>query len=290
MASWAAFDHRKIKRQMEQLTDKLTLQQAELEGVRVNNRDRTLEAVQRSRENRKLTRELIKEREESELDGMTKAYTKKSGMQKLYRVMNQHLGRNPIGFAMADIDFFKKVNDSYGHPGGDKVIQKFAEIMMRNFRKHDDFLIRYGGEEFVIVFPNLPLKEMISVLRRIQTDVCAAQIYVKNLQGEEVLVASTILLGSSLTFSCGFAELSEVPSYEAALEMMKSRDFQEIDPEREEAVFECFSVLIEDIKTLADKRLYHAKQSGRNQVCGPEEAVIPQIESRFARAKEFKAS
>jgi diguanylate cyclase (GGDEF)-like protein/PAS domain S-box-containing protein len=53
---------------------------------------------------------------------------------------------------MGDIDFFKKINDKYGHPAGDYVIKSVADILVKGFRK-TDVICRYGGEEFLIILP-----------------------------------------------------------------------------------------------------------------------------------------
>jgi two-component system cell cycle response regulator len=56
----------------------------------------------------------------------------------------------PLGLIILDIDFFKKVNDTYGHPGGDAVLKATAALIQRSVRG-EDFVARYGGEEFVII-------------------------------------------------------------------------------------------------------------------------------------------
>ena len=61
-------------------------------------------------------------------------------------------------FFMIDIDFFKKLNDNFSHEMGDKCLKKFAEIVRNNIRK-EDRLIRYGGEEFIILFNGESTKE-----------------------------------------------------------------------------------------------------------------------------------
>ncbi|MGN7611457.1 GGDEF domain-containing protein [Magnetococcales bacterium HHB-1] len=69
--------------------------------------------------------------------------------------------------AMLDIDFFKRVNDSYGHHVGDDVLTWFAETVSTNLRVYDD-LFRYGGEEFLALLPAINLKNAYAVLDRIR--------------------------------------------------------------------------------------------------------------------------
>ena len=73
----------------------------------------------------------------------------------------------PLSFAMLDIDHFKKVNDSHGHPMGDRVIKSLALFLKQRLRK-SDFIGRYGGEEFAIVMPNTDLSAAHKVLDEIR--------------------------------------------------------------------------------------------------------------------------
>lgn len=71
-----------------------------------------------------------------------------------------------LGFAMCDIDFFKKVNDTYGHDVGDIVIKQMASLLNSSIRD-TDFAARIGGEEFVVVLPGLDAPECKEVMQRI---------------------------------------------------------------------------------------------------------------------------
>ncbi|WP_122509683.1 diguanylate cyclase [Pseudomonas viridiflava] len=73
----------------------------------------------------------------------------------------------PLCFAMLDIDHFKKVNDSHGHPMGDRVIKSLALFLKQRLRK-TDFIGRYGGEEFAIVMPDTDIQSAHKVLEEIR--------------------------------------------------------------------------------------------------------------------------
>lgn len=68
---------------------------------------------------------------------------------------------------MLDIDFFKKINDNYGHDTGDAVIKRISEILLEQTREHD-IVGRLGGEEFGVLLINSELEEVIKVAQRIR--------------------------------------------------------------------------------------------------------------------------
>jgi two-component system cell cycle response regulator len=72
----------------------------------------------------------------------------------------------PISCLMVDIDYFKKINDKYGHKTGDQVLKEFAGLLKRRSRK-SDVLARYGGEEFVLLLPQTPLEGAVAEGERI---------------------------------------------------------------------------------------------------------------------------
>ena len=75
----------------------------------------------------------------------------------------------PFSMAMIDLDFFKKVNDTYGHPAGDQVIRGLSRLLQQRLRR-GDLIGRYGGEEFVVLMPATTAEDAVAVLAAIGAD------------------------------------------------------------------------------------------------------------------------
>ena len=73
----------------------------------------------------------------------------------------------PIALMMLDIDYFKKYNDCYGHAAGDKCLIKISRILQGLFRRASDIIIRFGGEEFVIIMPETNKDQAIKIADRV---------------------------------------------------------------------------------------------------------------------------
>ncbi|WP_324171662.1 diguanylate cyclase [Sulfurimonas sp.] len=75
--------------------------------------------------------------------------------------------KEKFGIILVDIDYFKLVNDNYGHAVGDSVLKKFASILSKNVRE-DDFVARWGGEEFVIIANHVSVKDLERLTKKLQ--------------------------------------------------------------------------------------------------------------------------
>jgi diguanylate cyclase (GGDEF)-like protein len=81
--------------------------------------------------------------------------------------------KEPLSLAVIDIDHFKEINDTFGHPAGDEVLRQVAAAMARNVRDVD-LVARYGGEEFAIVLPNCASDGALAVVERVRAAVGSA--------------------------------------------------------------------------------------------------------------------
>ena len=111
-------------------------------------------------------------------DGLTGLYNRRYLSAHLESLL-PHVAEGAKGPAllMFDIDFFKKVNDSYGHAAGDAVLKEISARVGRNVRAFD-LVSRYGGEEFVVVLPETPLAVAVVVAERLRATVAETPIKV----------------------------------------------------------------------------------------------------------------
>jgi len=101
-------------------------------------------------------------------DELTGVYNRRAGMARLREELSRarRHGRT-LSIAMADIDKFKNINDTYGHLAGDKVIQSVAQSLKSQLRECD-LVIRFGGEEFLMVLPDTDESQAVQPLDRIR--------------------------------------------------------------------------------------------------------------------------
>lgn len=100
-------------------------------------------------------------------DAMTGALNRRSGLELLNRELNlSKINDENFVVCFVDVDRLKVINDTFGHEEGDKALISIAKILRESIRK-TDFIIRMGGDEFLIVFSQTTVKETNKVLRRI---------------------------------------------------------------------------------------------------------------------------
>src|SRR5437870_1478123 len=104
----------------------------------------------------------------AELDELTGSFNRRCIMRMLYdEIAGAHRSQTPCSIALIDLDWFKRINDAYGHPTGDEVLRTFAITVFANIRNFDRFG-RYGGEEFLLVLPDTPGDGAANILDRLR--------------------------------------------------------------------------------------------------------------------------
>lgn len=134
--------------------------------------------------------------------------------------------QSPLSIIIADVDYFKAYNDSYGHQAGDDCLQTVAQLIDRTVRQSSDLVARYGGEEFAVILPETSLDTAEAIGEKIRATVEQHQL--PHAQSK-VCPYVTLSLGIS----------SQIPTYSTSFETLIS---------------------------VADAALYRAKESGRNRV------------------------
>jgi len=123
-----------------------------------------------------------------ELDGLTNLLNRRTGEQKLKNTyLSSDDSQMPFCIVMADIDYFKSVNDTYGHHNGDVILQNVAGLLKKH-TAHRGYAVRWGGEEFLLVFENHTLAETLACLEQLQEELRG---FVHNVEGTELSVTMT---------------------------------------------------------------------------------------------------
>jgi len=106
------------------------------------------------------------------MDGLTQLANRRSFDQHLDQVWRLNARyKTPLSMILCDIDYFKRFNDTYGHPEGDECLKKVAKAMQQATKRPTDFVARYGGEEFVVVLSNTNLEGAIKVAEDIRNNI-----------------------------------------------------------------------------------------------------------------------
>ncbi len=127
------------------------------------------------------------------VDGLTQIHNKRYLYEALEReVLRARRHGRPLSILMFDIDFFKRVNDQYGHLAGDYVLRELARVVQSRIRR-DEVFARYGGEEFVIALPETPLEGAASLAQNLRARV-AEHTFI--FQGESIPV--TVSIGAAV--------------------------------------------------------------------------------------------
>lgn len=104
-------------------------------------------------------------------DKLTEVHNRRSGELAIKKAHAEAVeNKQPLSIIMADIDFFKQINDRFGHPAGDRVLRNVAQSIRKTVRNLD-VLIRWGGEEFLVVLENCELGPAIALAERIRASI-----------------------------------------------------------------------------------------------------------------------
>jgi len=116
----------------------------------------------------RLTRLMEMLEHRAQIDGLTGLWNRAHFDRRLEAELAEMKRREtPLSLVMCDLDHFKKLNDSFGHPAGDAVLETFASLITQEIRVND-IACRYGGEEFALILPRTAVAEAVGVCERIR--------------------------------------------------------------------------------------------------------------------------
>jgi diguanylate cyclase len=195
-----------------------------LEEKQEHNSEKQRELLQRVEA---LESQLSKAEEEILTDGLTEVYNRRAFDKRIREEVKRNQAREPdLGLLLFDIDHFKNVNDTHGHPIGDRVLVALAKHARTVFRI-DDFIARYGGEEFSVLLRAPSIEIVWEVAERLRVSIAQREFrYQENSGGSKTL---------QITISGGVAWFRDGDTHESLI-------------------------------LRADQCLYLAKQNGRNQI------------------------
>ncbi len=124
------------------------------------------------------------------IDALTQLYNKKYFVDVLSKEFSfSRRNKNPLSLMMIDIDFFKKVNDTYGHVAGDHVLKTLGQALLKQLRM-ENIACRYGGEEFAVILRNVSADHALTIAERLRIGVEAEKVIFK-----ETPIGITISIG-----------------------------------------------------------------------------------------------
>jgi diguanylate cyclase (GGDEF)-like protein len=114
---------------------------------------------------------LVASEEQALTDSLTGLYNYRFFQESLQRELSRaSRSHSPLSLIVLDLDNFKLINDSYGHPVGDRVLRHLADLIQRHSRKAN-VVVRYGGDEFCIIVPEGDLDTARGVAERVLTEI-----------------------------------------------------------------------------------------------------------------------
>jgi len=202
---------------------------------------------------------------ESITDSLTGIFNRRHLNERLRNeIMRSMRYAHPLSMIVADIDFFKHINDKYGHAEGDAVLKIIAEKLKSVTRNDIDVIARYGGEEFVILFPETELEKVEKISENIRKTI--AEHHFKLFKdGKSIKVHVTISIGAA-DLSSVIKSITKKADRQAReiYRTCKSYLFDKGQPDR--GFMKCCDELSSVFFKAADKALYAAKHAGRNRV------------------------
>lgn len=207
---------------------------------------------------------ILRDNEELRQDALDSRRDHKTGVlnpqgwtEQTQRVLRRARPDTPIALLALDLDHFKRVNDTWGHPAGDAVLRVVGAVL-QSLTRLDDIAARDGGEEFLVLCPNTTASEAVEVAERIRAAIATVQVQTTDKRGQEIS-----LWGRQAQHD---EDGNPIPSRQRVL----SASIGVVALTGREAT-------LRRLHQHADAALYTAKDNGRNrvEVASPAAPVVP---------------
>lgn len=178
--------------------------------------------------------------------------------QSLFNDKHKNAYNQDYSVILLDLDYFKAINDSYGHPAGDQVLQDVSELLSHALmRRHE--VSRYGGEEFLLALPNTSHSTALMIAEALRKEIEEHIIYIGN--------AMTL----KVTASFGVSTLSQQDVATLQTSYTDALNKEILNTAKSNKMTE---MVIHKLIEVADTALYEAKDNGRNQVASADQLVL----------------
>jgi diguanylate cyclase (GGDEF)-like protein len=186
-------------------------------------------------------------------DQVTGVYSRTSFIEQAEAVLQRAGFRGDnVGCLLLDLDYFKRINDTHGHNVGDRALVALADAIKQEIREGKDIPARWGGEEFVVLVPEVTRESLHEIAERIRTRVSVTSVVYTS---QDPMTGETEGHTVTMTVSIGAALFPNSTADESVLDLVER----------------------------ADKLMYAAKAAGRNKVCSLLPAVEPSPVRDYAK-------
>ncbi len=175
-----------------------------------------------------------KDEEKYQIDSLTSVLSRPTILEKLLEEIKDCINNNiSLSVIIGDIDFFKKINDTYGHVAGDLVLKRIGDIFLKHTGDDTQSVGRYGGEEFLFILKNVSFNDTVNKIKEIKSSL------------DELSITFKKDIIENITMSFGVYYVNNF--------------------DKEEADKFSKQKIISEIINLADMALYESKNTGRNK-------------------------
>ena len=210
-------------------------------------------------------------------DALTHLYNRRCGLMHMQQALLAIKEKQNISVILLDLDWFKSINDNFGHEVGDQVLREMAQTLLRSLQK-DAIVSRYGGEEFLIVLPNTSHDKALIIAEKLRQNIIQHVINVDaNIRFEITASLGLYTLDydelraiiEEFQLNKGITDTLLSQSQSATGRRKKHKNIKQLNAQQDQLFNDICPYLI----SIADEALYKAKHQGRNQTVSANELV-----------------